>query len=169
MIDSFGYKSDMRIGPCTITQAKQIVGRVHRHNVPSITAVFCIGLYIDNQLTGAAMCGIPKARLLMDGETLEVTRVVVPEGLPNANSMLYGACARAAKALGWKRLITYTLPAESGISLKAAGWKLDEGMFGGTDWSHHSLHPGRGATETDLFGTTQRIPSGKKLRWRREL
>ena len=58
------------------------------------------------------MVGIPKARLLMDGETLEVTRTCVLEGVKNANSMLDGACARAAKALGYRRLVTYTLAHE---------------------------------------------------------
>lgn len=115
------------------------------------------------------MVGIPKARLLMDGTTLEVTRVAVPEGLQNANSMLYGACARAAKALGWKRLVTYTLPTESGASLRAAGWTLDPKLAGGQGWEHHTLHPGNGETETDLFGIHQRLPHGLKRRWWKEL
>jgi hypothetical protein len=158
----------LRIGPCTITKAKEIVGRIHRHNIPSITAVFAIGLYDDDELKGCAMVGLPKARLLMDGKTLEVTRVAVPEGLFNANSMLYGACARAAKALGWSRLVTYTLPSESGASLRAVGWKMDEKTAGGGKWGCTANH-GLGDTETDLFGTRQRIPSGPKFRWWKEL
>ena len=160
----------LRIGPCTMTQAKLIVGRIHRHNRPSICAVFCIGIYDGKELLGCAMVGMPKARLLMDGITLEVTRVAVPEGLMNANSMLYGACARAAKALGWSRLVTYTLPEESGASLRAAGWKMDEKLAGGNikGWERHSLNPGKGGTESDLFGMTQRIPDGPKRRWWKE-
>jgi hypothetical protein len=41
----------------------------------------------------------------------------------NACSRLYGACRRAAAALGWRRLITYTLVSEDGASLRATGWK----------------------------------------------
>jgi hypothetical protein len=159
----------LKIGPCTITKAKEVVGKIHRHNIPSITAVFCVGLYEDDELLGVAMVGLPKSRFLMDGKTLEVTRVAVPEGLPNANSMMYGACARAAKALGWSRLVTYTLPTESGSSLKAAGWKADEKLAGGGSWQHHTLHAGNGETEDDLFGTHQRIPHGPKIRWWKEL
>ena len=67
------------------------------------------------------MAGRPVARMLDDGYTLEVTRCCTL-GDKNASSMLYGAIRRAAKALGYKKCITYTLESESGISLKASGW-----------------------------------------------
>ena len=41
---------------------------------------------------------------------------------------------RAAKALGYKRIITYTLASEPGTSLRAAGWKC-EGKSGGKRWT----------------------------------
>jgi hypothetical protein len=110
------------------------------------------------------MVGVPKARHLMDGKTLEVTRTCIRDGIKDANSMLYGACARAAAALGWYQLITYTLPSESGSSLKAAGWKMDEGTFGGNvkQWQNSRNH----RLAVDMFGH-QRIPDGPKLRWRK--
>lgn len=49
-------------------------------------------------------------------------------------TMLYGACWRACKALGYRRLITYTLPEEGGASLRAAGWTT-LGERGGGSWS----------------------------------
>jgi len=58
-----------------------------------------------------------------DGDTIEVVRVA-SDGTPNACSMLYGACQRAAFALGYRRVITYTQAEESGSSLRAAGWKV---------------------------------------------
>jgi hypothetical protein len=60
--------------------------------------------------------------MLEDGFTLEALRVCT-DGAPNACSMLYGALWRAARALGWRRMVTYTLRVESGVSLKAAGWR----------------------------------------------
>lgn len=137
----------------------------HRHNIPSIAAVFVVGLQSDGELVGVAMCGLPKARLLCDGTTLEVTRVAVVEGTKNANSMFYGASARAAAALGYKRLVTYTLTTESGASLKAAGWKADEELRTSNvaNWENHG---GRGTR--DLFGY-QRIPEGPKIRWWKQL
>ncbi|WP_345486006.1 XF1762 family protein, partial [Planotetraspora phitsanulokensis] len=45
------------------------------------------------------------------------------DGARNANSMLYGAAWRAARALGYVRAITYTQEGESGASLRASGWK----------------------------------------------
>lgn len=106
----------MRIVPIYQKDAKRFVSQHHRHNpLPSITSVFNVGLADDSGvLVGVAMVGMPKARMLCDGRTLEVTRVAVAEGTKNGNSMLYGACSRAAAALGWRRLVTYTLPDEGG-------------------------------------------------------
>lgn len=74
-------------------------------------------------LRAVAIVGRPVARHFDDGQTLEVCRVAT-DGTRNANSMLYGACARASFALGYTRLITYTQASESGSSLIAAGWKV---------------------------------------------
>ncbi|MGW4694046.1 XF1762 family protein [Kitasatospora cineracea] len=74
-------------------------------------------------LRAVAIVGRPVARHLDDGQTLEVTRTAT-DGVRNANSLLYGTCWRAAKALGYTRLITYTQAGESGASLRAAGWTV---------------------------------------------
>jgi len=156
------------IVPITQKQAKQFIARVHRHNIASISSVFNVGIAesFGAELLGVAMCGIPKARLLMDGLTLEVTRTCVKEGTKNGNSMLYGACARAASALGYKRLITYTLPSEGGASLRASGWQKDDGEYGGdiANWNRHSLTGHAGRTIVDMFGA-ERMPPGPKWRW----
>ena len=90
------------------------------------------------------MVGRPVARMLDDGWTLEVTRVAT-DGCPNACSALYGAVWRAAKALGYRRVVTYTLPEEGGTSLRASGYKL-VGKAGGGSWNRKDrprvdLHP----------------------------
>lgn len=84
-------------------------------------------------LRGVAIVGRPVARHLQDGYTAEVTRLCT-DGTPNACSMLYEAAWRAAKAVGYLRIITYTLPQEGGASLRAAGWHLI-GPAGGGSWS----------------------------------
>ena len=48
--------------------------------------------------------------------------------------MLYATAWRTARALGYKRIITYTLESEPGTSLRAAGWKC-EGKAGGKRWT----------------------------------
>jgi hypothetical protein len=97
---------------------------------------FCIGCSDGQQIVGVAIVGRPVARWRDDGWTLEVTRTCT-NGEKNVNSMLYGASWRAAKALGYRRIGTYTLPGESGASLRAAGWKLI-GECGGGSWSRKS-------------------------------
>jgi len=95
----------------------------HRHHPPPVGMVFAVGVADENAvLRGVAVIGRPVARHYDDGRTLEVTRTAT-DSLRNANSMLYGAAWRAARALGYTRLITYTQAGETGASLRAAGWR----------------------------------------------
>lgn len=113
------------IVPCTLQEACEFVGNFHRHNKPPQGGLFAVGASDGARLVGVAIVGRPVARLMQDGGTCEVTRCCVvidaPKGTPSA---LYGACWRAARALGWSRLITYTLQSESGASLRGAGWRV---------------------------------------------
>ena len=80
-----------------------------------------------------AICGRPVARRLDDGYTLEVNRLCT-DGTPNACSILYAAAYRAARAMGYNKVITYILDTENGSSLKAAGYTC-EGRAGGLEWN----------------------------------
>jgi len=112
----------LRLCPVSFAQANEFVAAWHRHNDPMPGSKFQIGVCDGNRvLRGVAMVGRPVARHLDDGQTLEVSRVAT-DGARNASSMLYGACQRATFALGYRRLITYTLKSESGASLRASGW-----------------------------------------------
>lgn len=122
--------------PITLAEANAFVSEHHRHHAPIPGAKFCIGVSDGAKIVGVAIVGRPIARMLDDGWTLEVNRTCT-DGTPNVNSMLYGTCQRAAWALGYKKLITYTLPEESGISLTAANWKC-VGKAGGGRWSRMS-------------------------------
>lgn len=114
----------LQVVPVRQRDARAFVAMWHRHLAPPAGAVFCLGVADgDRVLRGVAMVGRPVARHLDDGATLEVNRTAT-DGTPNANSMLYGAAWRAARALGWSRLITYTQAGETGASLRAAGWRI---------------------------------------------
>jgi len=115
--------SALALCPVTFADACDFVALHHRHHEPPIGHKFSIGVALDDALVGVAMVGRPVARFLDDGNTLEVNRTAT-DGTPNANSMLYGAAWRAAKALGYTRLITYTLATEQGSSLAAAGFRI---------------------------------------------
>lgn len=115
----------VHIVPCLLTEAAEFVTNFHRHNRAPVGGLFAVGASDGQELVGVAIVGRPVARLAQNGTTVEVTRCCVhnnaPKGTPSA---LYSACWRAAKALGWRRLITYTLQTESGASLRGAGWQL---------------------------------------------
>jgi L-amino acid N-acyltransferase YncA len=105
----------LELCPVTITDAKEFVAQVHRHHKPPQGGLFAVGVSEDGRIVGVAIIGRPIARLSNDGWTAEVIRIATT-GARNACSMLYQAAWRAARALGYKRLITYTLPEEGGGS-----------------------------------------------------
>jgi hypothetical protein len=115
----------LRIVPVEWPHVRDFVDDWHRHNKPPTGYKFGIGVADDNDvLRGVAAVGRTTAPGFPASEKplmLEVTRVAT-DGYPNANSMLYGAAWRAVKAMGYRRLITYTQASESGSSLRAAGW-----------------------------------------------
>ncbi len=149
----------LTVASISITEARRYIGAVHRHNLPPKFGVFAVAAKNDEQLVGVAIAGRPVARMLDDGETLEVTRLAT-DGTPNACSLLYGACSRAAKALGYRRLVTYTLQSETGSSLRASGWTLDAELGARASWDC----PSRPRVQVDLFGNERR-PSEPKYRW----
>lgn len=120
----------VRIG---LDEANAFVTEHHRHHKPVVGHLFSIGAAMGDKIVGIAIVGRPVARMRDDGLTAEVTRLCT-DGSKNACSFLYGACARAAFALGYKRIGTYILSTEPGTSLMGTGWRL-VGETGGGSWS----------------------------------
>jgi len=150
----------LAITPITLREAHAFVREHHRHHKPVQGALFAIAAsavreagFCDDGIAvvGVAIVAMPVARMLQDGWTAEVRRLCT-DGTRNACSLLYGAAWRAARAMGYRRLVTYTLPAEGGASLRAAGWKLI-GEAGGGSWNRDS----RPRVDTH--------PTQSKLRW----
>lgn len=148
--------TDYVLTPITLRQARDFVDCHHRHNAAPQGHKFSVGLSKGGELVGVVIVGRPIARRQDDGKTAEVTRCCVLDGHLNANSALYGAAWRAARAMGYTRIITYTLPTESGASLRAAGFQrvgLTEAKPAG--WSV----PSRPREKADKY------PEGQKVIW----
>ena len=144
----------MRIQPITFRQASEFINKHHRHHKATVGCKFCVGLFDGEKLVGCAVSGRPVSRHLDDGLTCEINRLCT-DGTPNACSMLYGASCRVAKAMGYKKVITYILESENGASLKASNF-VCEGLAGGTHW-------------TGERNRGQDIPKEMKTRWVRML
>lgn len=157
----------LQVIPTTLAEANAFVAQHHRHHKPVPGAKFCIavagrheigtrpggagfGMHTDI-VHGVVIIGRPVARMADDGWTLEVNRCCT-DGTLNACSLLYGSAWKAARALGYRRLITYTLPEEGGASLRGAGWRL-VGQAGGGSWNRVS----RPRVDT--------APTQEKLKW----
>jgi hypothetical protein len=125
----------LRVHPWPISHALPFVKRWHRRNKKVTGALWAVRVVSGAEPVGCAVVARPQARMLDDGATLEVVRVAVIEGNRNACSMLYGACARAARAMGATDLVTYTHLDEHGASLRAAGWVEDHEHTKGGEWS----------------------------------
>lgn len=141
----------LELVPMTLKEANAYVQQHHRHHKPVTGHKFSIGCSDGEKIVGVAIVGRPVSRYLDDGWTLEVNRLCT-DGSKNACSMLYGAAWRAARAMGYKKVITYILQSEPGTSLKAAGWKC-VGEAGGERWT------GKHRPEVDLY------PAQMKLRF----
>lgn len=129
--------------PMKLSEAIEYVRNFHRHNKPPVGGLFAVGVSDGNSLVGVAIVSRPVSRHMDNGETVEVIRCCVSDGAPKGScSFLYARCWQACKALGWKKLITYTLQSESGASLKGAGWKVVAELKGtsGIGWQ---TRPGR--------------------------
>ena len=113
--------------PISSREANHFIEQFHRHNgrTQRDGCKFALGASNGDGLVGVAIVGRPLARMLQDGWTAEVVRTCVLDTAPKGtNSFLYGAAWRAWREMGGKKLITYTLAAESGASLRGAGWKV---------------------------------------------
>lgn len=125
--------SKLEITPISLKEANKFVAEHHRNHKPVVGHKFSIACSIDDVVHGVAIIGRPVSRVLDNGWTLEVNRVCT-DGVRNGCSILYATAWKAAKAMGYKRLITYTLPEEGGASLRAADWRL-VGAAGGGNWN----------------------------------
>lgn len=141
----------LQVVPTTLREAQAFVERHHRHRGRVAGHICSLAVAKDGDVVGVAIVGRPVARGNQDGFTAEVNRCCT-DGTRNACSMLYGAAWRAARALGYRRLITYTLASESGTSLRASNWRV-VGEVKGRPWNTPSR------PRVDLN------PAQDKLRW----
>lgn len=116
-------RSKLNTQPCELRNANEFVEAHHRHLGSLTRHRFSIQAVLDGITVGVAIVGNPASRALCDGFTLEVRRCCT-DGTKNACSHLYASAWRAARAMGYRRLITYTLSTEPGASLRAVGWRV---------------------------------------------
>lgn len=141
----------LTLQPITLREARAYVEANHRHHGAPQGGIFAIACSEGDEIRGVVIVGRPVAHMLQDGWTAEVTRLCT-DGAKNACSMLYAAAWRAARAMGYRRLITYTLESEPGVSLAASGWRC-VGAAGGGTWNR------RGRPRVDA------APTCAKTKW----
>ena len=146
---------NLRLVPVTQAQACDFIEAHHRHHAPRRDKYRIGNADCDGVLRGVVQVGRPSSRVLDDARTLEVLRLCTV-GTRNACSALYAAAARAAKNLGYSKIISYILESEDGSSLRAAGWVF-ECMTTGGSWDRLSRR------------RKQTAPTCRKQRWAKNL
>ncbi len=141
--------------PLTLAKANAAVARLHRHHFPVVGHRYSIGAYDDGELVGVAIVGRPVARACDQFKIAEVSRLAT-NGHRNACSFLYAAAARAADAMGYESIQTYTLASEPGTSLRASGWTDEGPRCGGDGWQSR-------------VGRRNDQPTCAKRRWKKVL
>lgn len=133
-----------QLQPITQKEAFRFIKDHHRTHEAPAGWLFGIAVNDGKRVVGVVVVGRPVSRVLDNGYTAEVLRCCVMENLPrvigsdgrkhapSVSSMLYGAAVRAARAMGYKRIITYLLKSEPGVSLRAAGWQFLYDTKGGS-------------------------------------
>lgn len=144
----------MEIRPIGLKPANNFVRKYHRHHKETAGHKFSICVCRGETIVGVAICGRPVSRYMDDGTVIEINRLCT-DGTKNACSMLYGACCRIAREMGYRKIVTYILESEMGSSLKASNF-VCEGEAGGEMWT--------GSRARD-----NGVPREKKTRWVRVL
>ena len=149
--------TELKAWPITLREAQEYIKKHHRHCGPPKFHKFSVALKVEGEqeFVGVGVASTPKSRAQMDGETLEINRVCSDARYADVCSKLYALMIRAGKSMGYHRFISYTLPEESGASLKAAGFHFD-GMTEERTSSWNSRNRPR---------NTKQYPQGAKARW----
>ncbi len=142
--------------PISYREASKFVKENHRHHTAPQGNKFSIALYDGEHVVGVIIAGRPVSRIQDDGITLEVTRCCVKEPYKNGVSKLYASVCRVAEVMGYKRVITYTLTEESGVSMKASNFELTKVSQGGS-WNSKSRK------------RDNKHPVGKKFLWTKQI
>lgn len=125
--------SRLEVRPIGLKAANRFVEVNHRHHKKVAGHKFSICACRGDVIVGVAICGRPVSRHMDDGTVIEINRLCT-DGTRNACSLLYGACCRIAKEMGYRKIITYILASENGASLKASNFTC-EGEAGGEIWT----------------------------------
>jgi hypothetical protein len=130
----------LRLRPWTVKRETALAFNleVHRKLKKIQGAMWCVSIREGAEIVGVALVGWPSQEQTSDEiDHLRVLRCTVKEGHKNGCSMLYGACWRAARAMGVESMDTFTHLDEPGTSLRAAGW-IEDGLTSGGEHSRAS-------------------------------
>jgi hypothetical protein len=148
------------VTPLTLKEANEFVDHHHSHNKRVQGYKFAIGAIYDGKLVGVSICGRPISATLDNKKTIELLRSCVLDDAPkNTNSFLYGRSWRVAEAMGYKKMITYTLIREKASACKAIGMKIVGQTKDSTKaWAHKEKKDG-------IKRLAQEIYKELKYRW----
>ena len=152
--------------PTTLKNANEFIEKHHRHHRPTVrnSGRWAISAYDKyGHIVGVAIAGNPVSATLMDGETIELTRLCAKPDAPKGTcSFLLSKCCKIWGAMGGTRVVTYTLDKESGASLRGAGWENVGTVKPHKRWTNKTKADGVERENLEIYTAT-------KYRWEKQL
>lgn len=146
---------ELAVRPIAQHRAQAFVARHHSHNKPLRIDRYRAGCWNGPTLVGVVVVGNPTSPALMNTGQVEVRRLCTDRSLPatiryKAATALYAWAADTAERKGWRRIITYTLASESGMTLRYCKprWRC-EGPASREGLSWAARGPGRSEGPTE--------------------
>lgn len=112
----------LRVVPIYSSEALAFCDAHHSHLDPPDRIFYASAVHDETGLRCVALLARPKSRELQAQGYAEVVRVASDGTAEHAASMALGALMRAARALGWTKLVSYALLGEAGTIYRATGW-----------------------------------------------
>lgn len=160
--------------PCSKKAASDFIYHVHRHHLPLEFGTYYLAVCTpDGNVHGVAVIGRTVTQHLklpgIPNEWIQEVRRVATDGHPNSCSALYGAAWRFVREMGYRGLVSYTLPVEGGSSLRALGWEQVDDV-GGNSWAHRGsrgvdIHPTTAKTRWQVYLPETKLPPFTDLGW----
>ena len=118
-------------------KSQEFIRLHHRHSKPLKRHMFSIGAFspiAERLILGVATIDHCSSKYNQRRDHIEISRVCVRPDVDAGNnvaSFLIGKACQAVFAMGYRVIITYSQPHESGASRKAAGFCIQEQTKGG--------------------------------------
>lgn len=135
----------LELAPITLRAAREFCTIHHSYAKAPVGALFAVATKHAEIIRAVAIVGRPISSVLDNGSTAEVIRLISDGATFNASSFTLRNATKAAFALGYCRVVSYTDKTLQAAAFKAAGFNIAR---------EHRVKPWHGREMLDIVGRT---------------